>query len=92
MSPGSVLVYSGRLLHKAGPNSSAVPRLGLIVEHVVRWLRPADCHPLAVGSALASHCPSPSRNCSASTRQRLLRLHRRPVARDWLAARKGSPA
>jgi hypothetical protein len=58
MSPGSVLVYSGRLLHKAGPNSSAAPRLGLIVEHVVRWLRPADCHPLAVGPALAATLPA----------------------------------
>jgi ectoine hydroxylase-related dioxygenase (phytanoyl-CoA dioxygenase family) len=58
MSPGSVLVYSGRLLHKAGPNSSAGPRLGLIAEHVVRWLRPADCHPLAVGPALAATLPA----------------------------------
>jgi ectoine hydroxylase-related dioxygenase (phytanoyl-CoA dioxygenase family) len=58
MSPGSVLVYSGRLLHKAGLNSSAGPRLGLIVEHVVRWLRPAECHPLAVGPALAATLPA----------------------------------
>jgi ectoine hydroxylase-related dioxygenase (phytanoyl-CoA dioxygenase family) len=58
MNPGSVLVYSGRLLHKAGHNSGATPRLGLIVEHVVRWLRPADCHPLAVGPALAATLPA----------------------------------
>jgi Phytanoyl-CoA dioxygenase (PhyH) len=58
MSPGSVLVYSGRLLHKAGANSSSAPRLGLIVEHVVRWLRPAECHPLAVGPSLAATLPA----------------------------------
>jgi ectoine hydroxylase-related dioxygenase (phytanoyl-CoA dioxygenase family) len=58
MNPGSVLVYSGRLLHKAGANTSAAPRLGLIVEHVVRWLRPAECHPVAVGPALAARLPA----------------------------------
>ena len=58
MSPGSVLVYSGRLLHKAGANSSSAPRLGLIVEHVVRWLRPGECHPLAVGPSLAATLPA----------------------------------
>jgi ectoine hydroxylase-related dioxygenase (phytanoyl-CoA dioxygenase family) len=58
MSQGSVLVYSGGLLHKAGANSSSVPRLGLIVEHVVRWLRPGECHPLAVGPSLAATLPT----------------------------------
>lgn len=58
MSAGSVLVYSGRLLHKAGANSSAAPRLGLIIEHVVRWLRPAECHPLALGPSLAVTLPA----------------------------------
>lgn len=92
MPPGSVLVYSGRLLHKAGPNSSAAPRLALIVEHVVRWLRPADYHPLAVGPALAATLPA--------ALQELLGFNQASdffgfVAgqspRDWLAASTGGP-
>jgi hypothetical protein len=58
MNPGSVLVYSGKLLHKAGANSSSAPRTGLILEHVVRWLRPGECHPLAVGPSLAATLPT----------------------------------
>jgi hypothetical protein len=90
MDPGSVLVYSGRLLHKAGSNSSVAPRLGLIVEHVVRWLRPAECHPLAVGPALAATLPA--------ALQELLGFNQASdfygfiagqPPRDWLAARRG---
>lgn len=54
MPAGSVLVYVGGLLHGAGANEAATPRRGLIVEHVARWLRPAECHPLSVGPALAA--------------------------------------
>jgi Phytanoyl-CoA dioxygenase (PhyH) len=89
MSPGSVLVYSGRLLHKAGANSSSAPRLGLIVEHVVRWLRPAECHPLAVGPSLAMTLPAEL--------QELLGFNQTSdffgfiagqTPRDWLASRR----
>lgn len=54
MAAGSVMIYSGRLRHGAGANGSDTTRLGFIVEHVVRWLRPADCHPLAVGPEIAA--------------------------------------
>jgi len=54
MPAGSALVYAGGLLHGAGANPAATPRLGLIVEHVARWLRPAECHPLSVGPDLAA--------------------------------------
>lgn len=54
MPAGSVLIYSGRLLHGAGPNHGTVSRLGFIVEHVARWLRPAECHPIACGAELAA--------------------------------------
>ena len=30
---------------------------GSIIEHVARWLRPAECHPLAVGAELAARLP-----------------------------------
>jgi Phytanoyl-CoA dioxygenase (PhyH) len=54
MPAGSALLYVGGLLHGAGANQAATPRLGLIVEHVARWLRPAECHPLSVGPTLAA--------------------------------------
>lgn len=54
MPAGSVLIYVGSLLHYAGENRASTPRLGLIVEHVARWLRPAECHQLSVGPALAA--------------------------------------
>lgn len=58
MSAGSVMIYFGRLLHGAGGNTTSdTTRLGLIVEHVARWLRPAECHPLAVGTDVAASVP-----------------------------------
>lgn len=54
MPAGSVVIYSGRLLHGAGANTSDRSRLGLIIEHVARWLRPGDCHPMTVGSRQAA--------------------------------------
>jgi ectoine hydroxylase-related dioxygenase (phytanoyl-CoA dioxygenase family) len=57
MSAGSVLVYAGRLLHGAGANRSDVPRLSLIIEHVARWLRPAECHPVSIGPSIVATLP-----------------------------------
>lgn len=57
MPAGAVLVYSGRLLHAAGANRSDRTRLGFIVEHVARWLRPAENHPVTVGADLAATLP-----------------------------------
>jgi ectoine hydroxylase-related dioxygenase (phytanoyl-CoA dioxygenase family) len=57
MEAGSVLIYDGRTVHGAGANKSGISRLGLIVEHVVRWLRPADNHTVAIGPDLASRLP-----------------------------------
>lgn len=58
MDAGSVMIYSGRLLHGAGGNTTSdATRLGLIVEHVARWLRPAECHPLAIGTDIAASVP-----------------------------------
>jgi ectoine hydroxylase-related dioxygenase (phytanoyl-CoA dioxygenase family) len=58
MGGGSVLVYDGRLVHGAGANDSASTRLGLIIEHTVRWLRPAENHQLAVLPAVAATLPA----------------------------------
>ena len=49
MPAGSALVYSGRLWHGAGRNSSPAGRRALICEHVLPWLRPADNHILGTG-------------------------------------------
>ncbi|MFC4136124.1 phytanoyl-CoA dioxygenase family protein [Hamadaea flava] len=49
MPAGSALVYSGRLWHAAGHNTSETTRRALICEHVLPWLRPADNHILGTG-------------------------------------------
>jgi ectoine hydroxylase-related dioxygenase (phytanoyl-CoA dioxygenase family) len=53
MSAGSVLVYDGRLIHGAGRNHTSTTRLGMIIEHVVRWLRPAENHTLTIAPEVA---------------------------------------
>ena len=58
MDPGSVLVYDGRIIHGAGRNHSSSTRLGLIIEHVVRWLRPAENHTLTVSPSVAATLPA----------------------------------
>ncbi|GIF63982.1 hypothetical protein Ais01nite_20170 [Asanoa ishikariensis] len=59
MPAGSALVYSGRLWHAAGHNTTETTRRALICEHVLPWLRPADNHILATGTdqlrSLTSH-------------------------------------
>jgi hypothetical protein len=59
MSAGSVLLYDGRLIHGAGRNRSSMTRLALIIEHVVRWLRPAENHTLAVPPSIAATLAEP---------------------------------
>ena len=48
MSPGSALFYLGSLWHGGGANSTARPRLGVILEYAAGWLRPQENHCLAV--------------------------------------------
>ena len=57
MGAGSVLVYDGRLVHGAGRNDTSSGRLGLIIEHVVRWLRPGENHSLTVPKEVAVTLP-----------------------------------
>jgi ectoine hydroxylase-related dioxygenase (phytanoyl-CoA dioxygenase family) len=51
MSAGSVLLFSGRLYHGGGANTSTRPRLGVVIDYVQPWLRPCEAHTL---SALAA--------------------------------------
>jgi hypothetical protein len=39
MSPGSVLVYSGSVLHGGGTNHTARSRIGLLLHYTLDWLR-----------------------------------------------------
>ena len=39
MSAGSVLLYSGSVLHSGGKNESATSRLGLNITYCLGWLR-----------------------------------------------------
>jgi ectoine hydroxylase-related dioxygenase (phytanoyl-CoA dioxygenase family) len=48
MPPGSVMLYLGSLWHGGGANRTSLPRLGVILEYVVSWLRPQENHCLAV--------------------------------------------
>ena len=48
MPAGSMLLYLGHLVHGGGANATERPRLGVILEYVVSWLRPQENHCLAV--------------------------------------------
>ena len=39
MNKGSVLIYTGSVLHGGGPNRSSEPRLGLNITYCLAWLR-----------------------------------------------------
>jgi len=53
MRPGSALFYLGGVLHGGGANLTDRPRLGVILEYVVGWLRPQENHCLAVPRPVA---------------------------------------
>jgi len=42
MPAGSVLLYLGSLLHGGGANTTDQPRLGVVLEYSVSWLRPQE--------------------------------------------------
>jgi len=57
MPAGSVMFYLGNLWHGGGPNRTASPRLGVILEYVAGWLRPQENHCLAVPRRVARALP-----------------------------------
>jgi ectoine hydroxylase-related dioxygenase (phytanoyl-CoA dioxygenase family) len=57
MAPGSAMFYLGSLWHGGGANRTGQPRLGVILEYVVAWLRPQENHCLAVPRAVARQLP-----------------------------------
>jgi ectoine hydroxylase-related dioxygenase (phytanoyl-CoA dioxygenase family) len=48
MPAGAALFYLGTLWHGGGANATDAPRLGVILEYVVSWLRAQENHILAV--------------------------------------------
>jgi ectoine hydroxylase-related dioxygenase (phytanoyl-CoA dioxygenase family) len=57
MSPGSVMFYLGSLVHGGGANRTGQPRLGVILEYAVAWLRPQENHCLAVPRSIVRDLP-----------------------------------
>jgi ectoine hydroxylase-related dioxygenase (phytanoyl-CoA dioxygenase family) len=57
MKAGSVLFYTGSVWHGGGANQTDRPRLGVILEYVVGWLRPQENHVLAVPRDVAAGLP-----------------------------------
>lgn len=62
MSAGSVLLYSGKVIHGAGENSAASEwRRGMHVSYVLGWLRPEEHHFLQVPLDVARTLPERAR-------------------------------
>ncbi len=57
MPAGSAMFYLGNLWHGGGANMTEGPRLGVILEYVVSWLRPQENHYLAVPRSVARQLP-----------------------------------
>jgi len=57
MPAGSVLFYLGKVWHGGGANSTDRPRLGVILEYVVSWLRAQENHLLAVPRETVAELP-----------------------------------
>jgi ectoine hydroxylase-related dioxygenase (phytanoyl-CoA dioxygenase family) len=57
MPAGSVLLFSGRLYHGAGANTSARPRLGVVIDYLQPWLRPCEAHTLSASHAQVRQLP-----------------------------------
>jgi ectoine hydroxylase-related dioxygenase (phytanoyl-CoA dioxygenase family) len=57
MPAGSVLLFSGRLYHGAGANTTGRPRLGVAIEYVQPWLRPCEAHTLSASQAEVRQLP-----------------------------------
>ena len=57
MPAGSVLLFSGRLYHGAGANTTARPRLGVVIDYLQSWLRPCEAHTLSADPAEVRRLP-----------------------------------
>jgi ectoine hydroxylase-related dioxygenase (phytanoyl-CoA dioxygenase family) len=61
MPAGSGLIYSGKVIHGAGANTTGDWRYGMHVSFVVGWLRPEEASPLVVDRDRAASLPERAR-------------------------------
>ena len=61
MPAGSAMVYTGKVIHGAGANTTEHWRYGMHVSFVVGWLRPEEASPLVIDRDLASLLPERAR-------------------------------
>ncbi|MEY2432360.1 MAG: hypothetical protein QOC92_2085 [Acidimicrobiaceae bacterium] len=57
MSPGSVLVYYGTLVHAGGANTSTSDRLGISIQYATAWARQQENFMMALGVEGARELP-----------------------------------
>lgn len=57
MPAGSVAFYTGSIWHGGGANTTSAPRLGVILEYVVGWLRAQENHVLGVPPEVVATLP-----------------------------------
>ena len=61
MPAGSVLFYTGKVVHGAGANRSHEARIGLHIFYALGWLRSEEAHQLALDEAVAYRCSEQAR-------------------------------
>ena len=61
MPAGSGMIYSGKVIHGAGHNTTDTWRYGMHVSFVVGWLRPEEASPLHVDRLRAAELPPRAR-------------------------------
>ncbi len=58
MPAGSVMLFVGDVFHGGGANNTDRPRLGVILEYAVGWVRPQENHILGVPKAIVRELPA----------------------------------
>ncbi len=58
MAAGSVILYTGTVLHRGGANRTDRPRLGVILEFCSGWIRPQENHVIGVPREVAATLPA----------------------------------
>jgi ectoine hydroxylase-related dioxygenase (phytanoyl-CoA dioxygenase family) len=61
MPAGSGMIYTGKVVHGAGANTTDAMRHGMHVSFVVGWLRPEEASPLMIDRELAATLPARAR-------------------------------
>ncbi|MEM7272314.1 MAG: phytanoyl-CoA dioxygenase family protein [Actinomycetota bacterium] len=62
MPAGAGMIYSGKVVHGAGANTTDGWRYGMHLSYVVGWLRPEEASPLMVDRARAAELPPRARD------------------------------